>query len=552
MHDCLRELCERAATADPAHGQWRIVGQQANVWVDASSLAVGACVEVEGKILEDVSWLRRDDHHINVAELDAVVKGLNLAIKLGMTDLTVLTDSMTVYAWVSSLLSRRERLHTSASSEMVIRRRLQVIQSLVDEYALSVTVVRVASSANKADQLTRMPTTWLRRQTCCAMASSEETIHRIHVNAGHPGVSKTRYFCRRKHLNVTRRQVAAVVKTCDVCNSLRVAAPPRQQGTLAVWEVWSRLAADFTHVGGELYLTCVDCGPSRFAMWKKMSSRSSKEAADAFQRWFRERGPPAEVLVDNDTSFHGGEFMQMMRSWNVVVRFRCAYRPGGNGIAERVHRTVKEICAAKRCGVDEALWLYNVSPHKGGSRPVDVIYTYTVRMQDEEASVPNDAWDVECKFNVGDLVWVRNPGSRCDVRSNPGVVTKVVSSRTYEVNGVNRNVRDLQPRATADAPVPHRVTAISRGAPPRADEGAEDGDDDKEDSILAGEEDDVSVGEGDDVSTGEEDGCGRESGMVPAPRQRRTRRLPVRFEDYIMQYSSEDGDDSCSESGGGV
>ena len=52
------------------------------MWCDASSLAIGVCLEVDGGIVEDVSWLRRADDalHINLAELEAVLKGMNLAV----------------------------------------------------------------------------------------------------------------------------------------------------------------------------------------------------------------------------------------------------------------------------------------------------------------------------------------------------------------------------------------------------------------------------------------------------------------------------------------
>ena len=44
-------------------------------WMPA--LALGAVLEVDGDIIEDASWLRRDDcGHINLAELEAVLRVL--------------------------------------------------------------------------------------------------------------------------------------------------------------------------------------------------------------------------------------------------------------------------------------------------------------------------------------------------------------------------------------------------------------------------------------------------------------------------------------------
>ena len=43
------------------------------VWCDASSLATGVVLEIDGSVVEDAAWLRKkhDAAHINVAELDA-------------------------------------------------------------------------------------------------------------------------------------------------------------------------------------------------------------------------------------------------------------------------------------------------------------------------------------------------------------------------------------------------------------------------------------------------------------------------------------------------
>lgn len=58
-------------------------GCEMNVWVDASFVATGVILEVDGNVIEDASWLRPvgDGKHINLAELDATIKGVNLALQ---------------------------------------------------------------------------------------------------------------------------------------------------------------------------------------------------------------------------------------------------------------------------------------------------------------------------------------------------------------------------------------------------------------------------------------------------------------------------------------
>ena len=71
------------------------------IWCDASSLASGVVVEIDGVIVEDQCWLRKndDDAHINVAELEAKVKGMSFADKWNLRDVEILTDSSSVFAW---------------------------------------------------------------------------------------------------------------------------------------------------------------------------------------------------------------------------------------------------------------------------------------------------------------------------------------------------------------------------------------------------------------------------------------------------------------------
>ena len=41
------------------------------------------------------------------------------------------------------------------------------------------------------------------------------------------------------------------------------------KGHFSVIDNWQRLAVDVTHYNRFCYLTCVDCGPSRFAIWRR-------------------------------------------------------------------------------------------------------------------------------------------------------------------------------------------------------------------------------------------------------------------------------------------
>lgn len=103
------ETMDSVQRDDLACGEWCVDGRELNVLVDASSLANGVALESHETVLEDTCWLRpKDDaQHINLAELDAMLKGVNLALQWQIKTLHVKTDSVCVSHWVSDTLTVR-------------------------------------------------------------------------------------------------------------------------------------------------------------------------------------------------------------------------------------------------------------------------------------------------------------------------------------------------------------------------------------------------------------------------------------------------------------
>lgn len=458
LDSCIRlmlaETLDRVKNCDPAQGRWDVAGDEATLWVDASSLAVGAVLEVNGEVIEDACWLRRDEcTHINLAELDAVVKGLNLALSWKMKNIALVTDSQTVFHWLNDMLSGKARLKTKAASEMLIRRRLEIVRTIIQEYGLCIKVKFVSSLENRADCLTRVPKRWLSRagdrELCSAVvAVSDQDIAHIHETSGHPGVNRTLFFCRRRYPTVQRQQVRSVVQQCRECQSIDPAPTKWQKGELGVSDsIWCRVSMDITHVRNHLYLTLIDCGPTRYAIWKRLRRQDAMSVIEQLESVFFERGAPSELLTDNAASFRGSLFSDFATRWGMAVRFRCANVPSGNGISERNHRTVKTILARKDCSVAEAVYRYNTMPlaNDAASSPANKLYRYEVRLLGID-DVPRDERPAneQHRFSVGDRVWIRHPSRRCDSRSSEGTVTKLVSPQNVEVDGMSRHVKDLR------------------------------------------------------------------------------------------------------------
>ena len=193
------ETITRVKKNDPARGDWCMKGKEMNVWVDASYLPIGVLLEKNGAVIKDACWLRpmNDATHINRAELDTVLKGINLALQWGVKILHVRTDSLCAYHWVSDTLSSKARVRTKATSEMLIRRRLSTIKKLAAEYELCMDVTLETSNCNFADGLTRVPQKWyesmkkgdeLAQPVCAASMEEPDKIAKIYHLSRHPGV----------------------------------------------------------------------------------------------------------------------------------------------------------------------------------------------------------------------------------------------------------------------------------------------------------------------------------------------------------------------------
>ncbi|KRZ17501.1 hypothetical protein T11_5277 [Trichinella zimbabwensis] len=141
---------------------------------DARSLAVSVALEISGSIVKDEAWLRPDDaQHINMAELDAIIKGLN------------------------AVAGRGVQIRAGCRP----------------------TEVRMQQSGRidpRAAAVAEATCSWA---SACLRATADLGVERIiadvHHAMGHPGIKQTLYF-----LTVSKHQVRQVLRSCEPCKSL--------------------------------------------------------------------------------------------------------------------------------------------------------------------------------------------------------------------------------------------------------------------------------------------------------------------------------------------
>ena len=67
---------------DPIRGDWCMLGNKMNIWIDARSLVIGNLLKKDKAAIEDACWSQPiyNATHINLAELDTVLKGITLVL----------------------------------------------------------------------------------------------------------------------------------------------------------------------------------------------------------------------------------------------------------------------------------------------------------------------------------------------------------------------------------------------------------------------------------------------------------------------------------------
>ena len=94
-----------------------------------------------------------------------------------------------------------------------------------------------------------------------------------------------------------------MVRECQRCQSINPAPVCHEGGELSVGRNWELLAIAVTLYKNRLFLSVVDCGPRRFAIWREMYNETARIIVTNLEQIFFEHGPVHEILMDNATAF---------------------------------------------------------------------------------------------------------------------------------------------------------------------------------------------------------------------------------------------------------
>ena len=274
---------------DPARGRWQVSMRDdtcMQVWCDASSIALGVCIEIDGDIVKDKAWLRPadDNRHINDP-----LPGSFLRMKSQLV-----VDEC--------LLCRSAKL--PVDGEVVV----PVIPATLEQQALC----GVHETAGH-----------------CTSSSMHDLLP---AECYFPGMAKACCEC---------------VDTCARCRAAcpgRAASVPPTRAAVS-GRPWNEVVLDTLELGvdrtGRCH--CVLVVVDTFTKWAEgmpLRQHTARCVAEAFTTLCMRWGPPQVVRTDNGTEFQNAVVRSLFQFFGVVVKTGAVRHPQSQGSAERFNRTL--------------------------------------------------------------------------------------------------------------------------------------------------------------------------------------------------------------------
>ena len=325
------------------------------------------------------------------------------------------------------------------------------------------------------------------RQKCLVMA---------HGRFGHQGRNKMMELLRPYFYWPSMSKDRMLhIRACETCQKQDKAVPKpspmqlRELSSVLFENISIDIVGPFpTAVGGFKYLlTAVDLA-TRWPEAIPLKSTTVKVITKNLMSIFSHCGFPARITTDNGPQFKGDSFSKWAKRQGIQHVFSSPYHPQGNGVVERLHRTLNAMVAKMTDkkgnwanAIPKAMYFLRSTPCSATgmspfmarqgwepATPLDLLYKAWAE-QDEgnldlvgwvdlniervetlrdkavaalakSASDRKERWDRKAKsrtFQVGDKVLVRKPGMCAKLEETwdgPFTITRVNSPLSYAVD----------------------------------------------------------------------------------------------------------------------
>jgi hypothetical protein len=206
---------------------------------------------------------------------------------------------------------------------------------------------------------------------------------------------------------------------------------------------------DVTFFNGAPHLSVIN-NCSRFAIVRRLKSEAASSVVGTLEDVFCLVGPPRIVISDNGSNFRSREVAEFLKAWGVELHNTCAYRSEGNGLIERLHRTVKRMGARSGRSLSQmTFWYNNTTNCSTGQVPYEALFNSSSRLpglRDDRRpttgnySAPQKSLISEYgdssrnPYRVGDKVYVKASPSCTKPWEGPRTVTGVPTSLSVELD----------------------------------------------------------------------------------------------------------------------
>ena len=372
---------------------------------------------------------------------------------------------------------------------------------------------------------TRLDTFGLpREQLCVPQSFRQQCLKAAHTSFGHQGRNRMvallkPYF----YWPCMGKDCVQYVKSCHKCQEMdkTIPRPPTMTERQVVTRPFSNVSVDVvgpfpTARGGfRFMLTCIDSAsrwPEAFPVRKVTARTVIGCLTTVFTRW----GFPEKLTSDNGSQFTSKVFAKWLREKGIAHARATPYHPQGNGIVERLHRTLNSVIAKTiQCKGDwaavlpMALFFLRCTPSTSTgispfllthgwepANPIQLLYQAWVDSElggvDLTEWVLDNADRVEVareqatisliensraravaynkkardrKLVVGDRVWVRRPGLDHKLRESwvgPGTILKENSPISFRVQTPDRIIPtvNIQQLKLAGKEMVKKITAV--------------------------------------------------------------------------------------------
>ena len=254
-----------------------------------------------------------------------------------------------------------------------------------------------------------------RRRKVVPTHKRDEILAEAH-QLGHFGVKKTYALLRTLYWwPKLYRDVHAWVKGCQICQHRKNPGTPSKTTAaftpsfpmeLICWDIMGPLP--ISRCGHKYILVIIDAF-SRWATAIPLAETSAITLSDClWEAFLTKYGAPRHIHSDQGRNLNAEVVKRLLAFWGVKTSTSVAYFPQGNGLVERVNRTIQDILAKSLEGKDSDSWsealsgamfAYNTTPHsETGMSPHAIFFGRLPRLPGALAFDADGATPPEEKF----------------------------------------------------------------------------------------------------------------------------------------------------------